>query len=158
MGYAVFAARKIMLTNRINNLNFRIMCLSQQQQSLSDISGRMQQFFGNLTMGLSNQMQSGMNSQMQGFMTGLQTMGGQNASIFQNIGGFANNYYNQMQMQQYQLSAMQQAILQPVAEQENQIELERKRLETQVSAAQKELESVEKAEEKAIERSAPKFA
>ena len=48
--------------------------------------------------------------------------------------------------------------LQSVKEMENQIELERKNLETQVQALTAERQSVEKAEENEIKNSAPKFA
>jgi len=153
MGYAIFAARKIMLTSRINNLNWRIMCLSQQQQSLSDISGRMQQYFGTMSMMMGSQN----NSIWQAMGLGNQWAGG-NGLDMNSIANNAYAYMNGMQMQQAQINMLSQAMLQPVAAQENQIELERKRLETQLQAATKELEKVESAEEKQIENSAPKYA
>lgn len=153
MGYAIFAARKLMLTNRVNNLNFRIMCLSQQQQSLADISGRMQQYFGMLSTNASNDMMQQMMAMQSGQQFNSGAMG-----AFGNLLGMGGNMMAGMYNQQQQISAMSQLMLKPVADAENQIECERKRLETQLAAAQKELEKVEQAEEKAIERSAPKYA
>lgn len=153
MGYAIFAARKIMLTSRINNLNWRIMCLSQQQQSLSDVSGRMQQYFGTMSMLMGNQNAS----IWQAMGLGNQWNGGNglgSGTIAQN----GMNFMNSMSYEQMMLNMQSQMMLKPVADQENQIELERKRLETQLQAATKELEKVEQAEEKQIESSAPKYA
>lgn len=123
------------------------MCLSQQQQSLSDISARMQEYFGNMSMMLGNQN----SSIFQAMALGSQFAGGGGSSINPNIMNYMSN-------QQMMLNMQSQMMLKPVAAQENQIECERKRLETQLSAAQKELEKVEQAEEKQIQNSAPKYA
>lgn len=153
MGYAIFTVRKLMLTNRINRLNFRIMQLSQQQQTLADMSGRMQQ---------QQAMQQNMmslyfnNMRNQSIMASMQQNCGQ-MNIMDSMA--IQNYFNNMQMGTNQMMSMQNdGQLQNVAMQENQIELERKNLETQVKAATAELESVEKAEDSQIKASAPKFA
>ncbi len=162
MGYAIFAARKIMLTNRINNLNFRIMCLSQKQQTLSDISGKMQSYFGQMQMMLGVQ-NSGFNNPMNQMMLMQQAgnmfsggNGNNNAmgSIFQSF----QAQQQQQSMYQMMLSMQAEGMMAPVAAEENQIEQERKRLETQVKAATAELEQVEKAEDDQIKKSAPKYA
>lgn len=155
MGYAIFAARKIMLTSRINNLNFRIMCLSQQQQSLADISSRMQQYYSMASLMVGNQSTSIFN----GMLLGNQWNGaGTSATDVYGIAQNGMNFMNYMSQEQAMLNMFSQLELIGVNQQEKQIELARKRLETQLSAAQKELEKVEQAEEKQIEHSAPKYA
>lgn len=150
MGYAIFAARKLMLTSRISNLNFRIMCLSQKQQSLADQSSMMQQMIG-----------SSMGGSMFGNMFGMGNMFGIGNML--GMGNMFNQLQNNEDFKNYwglaqQMQAYGQANLYAVNQQEKQIEMEMKRLETQLSAATKELEKVEQAEEKQIDRSAPKYA
>ena len=163
MGYAVFTARKIMLNTQINNLQFRLMALSQQKQNLSQYSSNMQQQFGNMSMmlgsgmngfggGIFGNMLGGLGMGLMGGMSGMYGMGGMG-----NI--FAQSAYNQATyMQQMQLSAMGQAMLKPVAMAETQIDNQMKTIETQLKAKQAELDKIEQAEDKAIEKSAPKFA
>ena len=153
MGYAIFAARKIMLTSRINNLNWRIMCLSQKQQSLSDISGRMQEYFGTMSMALGKRCESIFKGQNLGAQ-----WNNQNASELDELYSKSFLYRDTFANMHAQLNAAQQIIMKPVAAQENQIDLERKRLETQLQSASKELEAVEQQEKTEIDRSAPKYA
>ena len=152
MGYAIFAARKLSLTNRLNQLNFRIMQLSQQQMTLSQAAGDMERV-------LSAQ-KNYMNNVNNAMLNNLFNMNGQNGS-----GGATNNIFQQA-MQQIQQTYLQNSMMdllagnkmQEVKNIETQIELERKTLETQAKAVETELKQVEEAENKAIERSAPKFA
>ena len=165
MGYAVFTARKIMLNTQINNLQFRLMALSQQKQNLSQYSSNMQQQFGNMSMMLGSGMNGfggGIFGNMLGGL-GMGLMGGMSGMAGMYGGGvgniFAQSAYNQATyMQQMQLSAMGQAMLKPVAMAETQIDNQMKSIETQLKAKQAELDKVEEAEGKAIEKSAPKFA
>ena len=174
MGYAIFTARKLMLTNRINQISFRIMQLTQQQQTLADNAARMERAIANtrnLFSSIGNAFQMGLQMQqqaaMQGFYQDIQANGGKIdqsslGSIGSILGGGMNFMSTPMGMF---MTLMNQSIemtsqneLRNVKEMENQIELQRKSLETQLNAAQKELEKVEQAEDKNIERSAPKFA
>ena len=154
MGYAIFSARKIMLSTRINNLQFRLMALSQQKQNLAQLSSSMQQYFGNISMMLGSGYGMGM-----GLMNGLANsvfgmfMGNSANNIFGSMG-----YNNQIAAAQQMLGMQSQAMLKPVAAQENMIDNEMKTIETQLKAAQAEIEQVEKAEDNAIKQSAPKFA
>ena len=157
MGYAIFTARKLMLTNRLSQLNFRIMQLSQQQQTLSQAAGDFQRamsaqkaYFNNLG-----------NQQMNIFMGMLQggqlNSNGNNAdvnSIFQQIQEQIQKTY----MTNSYFDFMSQARMQNIKNIEDQIEQEMKTLETQQKAVSTELKSVEDAESKAIENAAPKFA
>ena len=70
----------------------------------------------------------------------------------------ASAYRDTMLLQGQYVNALSQMIMKPVAMQENQIEQERKRLETQLKAADAELKQVEESENKQIEKSAPKYA
>ena len=66
MGYAIFTARKLMLTNRVNQLNFRIMQLSQQQQTLANNAANMERSMAsmkNLFSNIGNIFQMGMTMQ-----------------------------------------------------------------------------------------------
>ena len=175
MGYAIFTARKLMLTNRINQLNFRIMQLTQQQQTLANSAANheraianMRTLFGNI----GNIFQMGMTMQqnvaMQALSQQVQTNGGQidTATLNQLMGNALNggaNFMNTgagiaLKLMQQSIEIQEQGKMRQVKDMENQIELQMKSLYTQVAAAQKELESIEKQEEKEIERSAPKFA
>lgn len=178
MGYAIFTARKLMLTNRVNQLQMRIMQLSQQQQTLSDNAGRLERALANtrnLFSNIGNAFQMGFTMQQQAMsaslMKSLQESGGdmnntnvQNAlaSMGSLLNGGANFMATPMGMglnlMNQSLNAINESKMRQIKEMENQIELQRKSLETQLAAAQKELESVEKAEEKAIDNAAPKFA
>ena len=157
MGYAIFTARKLMLTNRLSQLNFRIMQLSQQQQTLSQAAGDFQRamsaqkaYFNNLG-----------NQQMNIFMGMLQ-----NGQLNANGNNTTeNNIFQQIQEQiqkTYMTNSyfdfMSQARMQNIKNIEDQIEQEMKTLETQQKAVSTELKSVEDAESKAIENAAPKFA
>lgn len=157
MGYAIFTARKLMLTNRLSQLNFRIMQLSQQQQTLSQAAGDFERamsaqkaYFNNLG-----------NQQMNIFMGLLQggqlNSNGNNAnvnSIFQQIQEQIQKTY----MTNSYFDALSQSKMQNIKNIEDQIEQEMKTLETQQKAVSTELKSVEDAESKAIENAAPKFA
>ena len=178
MGYAIFTARKLMLTNRVNQLNARIMQLSQQQQTLSDNAGRLERAIANtrnLFSSIGNAFQMGFTMQQQALnmsmMKALQESGGDmnNAAVqsaLASMGSLLNGGANFMAtpmgmgltMMNQSINALNESKMRQIKDMENQIELERKSLETQLAAAQKELESVEKAEEKALDNAAPKFA
>ncbi len=174
MGYAIFTARKLMLTNRINQISFRIMQLTQQQQTLADNAARMERAIANtrnLFSSIGNAFQMGLQMQqqtaMQGLYQNIQANGGKiDQSALSSIGSLLGGGMNFMSTPMGMfMTLMNQSIemtsqneLRNVKEMENQIELQRKSLETQLNAAQKELEKVEQAEDKNIERSAPKFA
>ena len=63
-----------------------------------------------------------------------------------------------LQVMNQTLDMTSQNQLRQIKEMENQIELERKNLETQVKAMTAEKQEVEKAEDNQIKESAPKFA
>ena len=173
MGYAIFTARKLMLRNRINQINFRMLQLTQQQQTLADQASRWERAMANTRTVFSqigNIFQMGMNAMVQKQMQELYNNnvngggGTQDYSIFNTIlstGGLnfmATPVGAYMNMMSQSLDMANQNQLQRVKDMENQIELQMKSLETQLKAAQAEMESVEKAEDNEIKSSAPKFA
>ncbi len=171
MGYAIFTARKLMLTNRISQLNFRRMQLSQQQQTLSDMAGQMQRAMAarkNLFSNIANMFQMGMqqmqNAAMQSLYQNVSSGGQINVDASQ-LGSLlaGANYMNHpifgfINMMQQNDQMIADNNFRKIQEQENQIELQAKSIETQLAAAQAELKAVEDQERKNIEASAPKFA
>ncbi len=171
MGYAIFTARKLMLRNRINQINFRMMQLAQQQQTLADQAGRWERAISNtraVFSSIGNMFQTGMNmmlnnkmmqmaqggqvdmNQLGNLLNGVMASGGNN---FMNSPVFTYmNAMNQM------IEIQNQDRLRQVKDMENQIELQMKSLETQLKAAQAEMDQVEKAEGNEIKNSAPQFA
>ena len=178
MGYAIFTARKLMLTNRINQLNARIMQLSQQQQTLSDNAGRLERAIANtrnLFSNISNAFQMGYTMQQQAMSQSLlkamqESNGDMNNAAVQNalasMGSLLNGGANFMAtpmgmgltMMNQSINTINESKIRQIRDMENQIELERKSLHTQVEAAAAELKTVEEQESKSIENSAPKFA
>ena len=174
MGYAIFTARKLMLTNRINQLNFRLMQLSQQQMTLSNNAAKLERALANqknVFQTIGNIYQTSLTMQQQAYSTSLfnaaQKNGTVDATMMQQFATLGlNGMFNfattplgmMMGMMQQQQEAANQSRLQQIKDIENEIELQKKSIETQLKAAQAELQEVEKAEENNIKNSAPKFA
>lgn len=179
MGYAIFTARKLMLTNRIAQLNFRRMQLSQQQQTLADNAAKLERAIANtknLFSTIGNVFQMGMtmqqNTNMMLLSQQMQNTGGDfnDPAIKAQLGNMLGSYFNggnnfmstglgmTLGLMNQSIETVNASKLQHIKDLENQIELQAKSIETQLQAAQKELEAVEKQEEKECERSAPKFA
>ena len=172
MGYAIFTARKLMLRNRINQINFRMLQLTQQQQTLADQASRWERAMANTRTVFSqigNIFQMGMNAKVQAQMQQLyqnNVAGGggtQDYSIFNTIMSGGLNFMTSpfgiyMNMMSQSLDMANQNQLRQVKDMENQIDLQLKSLQTQLSAAQAELKAVEEGEENEIKNSAPKFA
>ena len=167
MGYALMSARKIMLTSKINRLNFQIMCLSQAQESVSNNmnnlqrlmnmgnnwNNAMQQYsFMSQLMGGSSNFTNYLASMMGGGCSGLSGCNG----LMNSMGGlFGSSYSSPM------IGSDWSQLFWPYAQAsmiEDDIETQKKQLETQLQVATKELEAVEKAEESAIGRATPKYA
>ena len=152
MGYALFTARKLMLQNRLNQMNYRAMVLSQQQQNLAVQSANIQQISG-----LRTSLTSIYTSQQ---MSDAYESLGENASESQ-----IDTKVNQMQamMEKYQakqdaLTSSDSARLASIQVIDNQIDLEMKKIETEIKTTTAEMESVEKAEDSAIKAAAPKYS
>ena len=173
MGYAIFTARKLMLTNRINQMNFRMMQLSQQQMSLADQAARLQDALSktkSMFSMIGNVFQTSyQNSIMAGFNSAKEAdaASGNNAEMtaflqnYSNMGGtnfFGTELGTTFLMVNQMIETQSEYQIKTVKEMENQIQMEMKTLDTQLKAASEELQRVEKAEENQIKNSAPNYA
>lgn len=174
--------RKLQLTQRINNLQYRLMQISQKLQDLSVYAGNVADgivtpsefmnspasIFG-VNMNFFNSSvpkalyQASMSTQMynNNILRMNQMSGGQYAlavdpsnpqSIMNNQFFIFNSFFKQA------LNAAGKAEAAKVKRLESDLQAEKLAIDTQIKAAEKELESVEKCEEKGIDRSTPKYA
>ena len=142
MGYALFTARKLALTARVNSLNAQLMQVSNEQMALADQITAKQN---------ANNLQAAYN-----------TMNA--ASVFsQAYGGNMDNFG--MALTNYQTTMAQNMVSQTesnmsiagLQSQENALDMKRETLQTQLNAATQELENVKKAEEEAIKHATVKY-
>lgn len=134
MGYALFTARKLNLTTRVNQLNAQLMSISQQQ------------------MDLANQ-QSAYES---AYSLRSATAYSQLASDYA-AGTIDEKAFEAGKAQQSVFSTQSDAQIQALASKQNALDIQRESLETQLNAAQSDLESVEKAEGDAIKNATPGY-
>lgn len=176
MGYALLTARKILLTSKINSLNFALMRISQQRHELLEYGTALSDGYldFNEMAGMPMQLRPfALQYSMNGHMTAI--MGANtDANMFlpQVLGQYQNNPYGQ-QMASNPM-AIWNALFQKALDSrlkeakkaeearmhviENELDMKQKKIETQLKAAEQELQSVEKGEEAAIGRATPKYA
>lgn len=143
MGYALFAQRKIVLDGQLNSVQLQQTQRSNEQYMLATD-----------TLSLQQQLTSQQASQSSQLATLYEDLAdakneAQRNQINAKISSMEEQFQNQnddINRQIYQVSVK-----------ENAIELEVKRLDTMVTTLQKQLEAVEEAEGKAIDRATPKF-
>lgn len=142
----VFASRKIALTAMICDINFQMNLLSQKRMNLVNVGMALSD--GQLT----QEEIQGSNAYTQQGLAGAVAFGN---TLSQTSGQTmvsrtpqAINFHD----------AARERIEAQLASQEKVIDLKMKGLETQLNMFNKELESVEKGEEKAIEKATPKYA
>ena len=171
MGYAIFTARKLMLTNRINQLSARRMQLSQQQQTLSDQRSQLERAMAarkNIFSNIANMVQMGMqqavNAQMKSMYDNVSSGGqitmdpSQLSALLAGANAMNHPLMGMVNFMQQNDQIIADNNFRQIKEQESQIELQAKSIETQLKAAQAELQEVEKQEDANIKASAPKFA
>ena len=143
MGYALFAQRKVQLTGQLNAVS-----LQQTQRSNE------QYLLATNTLSLQQQMSS---------MQAAQSV--ELADLYEDLSEASDSNERerinaQIRQKQEEFNAELDEInreIYLVSVKENAIEMEVKRLDTQVSSIQKQLEAVEEAESSAIDRATPKF-
>ncbi|MGM9994684.1 MAG: hypothetical protein ACI37R_08165 [Candidatus Avigastranaerophilus sp.] len=149
MGYAVFAQRKVVLTSRLNTLQLMEMQMDDKQYRLATDTTQLQQQLSAIHQAQSNEL-SGLYDLLSATTSDQDsTEGSDREQISAEIESVKNKYQgyeDEINEQIYDLSAK-----------ENSIELEKKRLETQITKVEKELENIEKSEASAIERANPKY-
>lgn len=143
MGYALFAQRKIVLDGQLNNLQLQQTQRSDEQYNLATQTLSLQQQLTSM-----NASQSGELAQLYAELSSADNSNARdsiNAEIKQ-----------KEQEYQQEIDDINRQIYQ-VSVKENAIEMEVKRLDTMVTAVEKQLEAVEEAEGQAIDRATPKF-
>lgn len=172
MGYALFANRKLVLTNTVNMLQLQLDQIMMQRNNLTQFSANICD--GYLTaeemVGDATNLTS-----YQAFLKGLNAYA--NSDQVMEAQGQLNDYtteeVNQMndsvQEQQYLFNMQSlfdrevrekyaEAEMKKIAVQENKLEMQQKKIETQLTKAQNDLKAVEEAEGQAIQNATPKFA
>ena len=142
MGYALFASRKLVLDGQLNNAQLQQTQRSNEQYALATKTLSLQQQLTSLNVAQSQELAD--------LYAQLSSAGsGQRDSI--------NAQINQKEMEfEAEIDDINRKIYE-ISIKENAIEMEVKRLDTQVTALQKALEAVEEAEGAAIDRATPKF-
>lgn len=180
--YAIFTMRKLQLTQRINNLQFRLMELSQRLQDLSVYSGNVadgiispseftsspasifganMNFFNNsvpkalFEASRSSQMY---NAQMMNMNAASGGQYGMAVDPSNPNSIYANQYFVFNAFFKQALDAAGKAEAAKVKRLETDITNQKLMIETQLKAADTELQKVEEQETKNIERTAPKYA
>ncbi len=179
--YAIFTARKLMLTNRVNQINYKLMLLSQKQQDLATYAANVADGIitpeeaanSSATM---YQRQNIFMAQNSGNAYNQASLAAQNyVAQYNAINASTNNAYSNTidptgTTSSIDMTALTSAYYQQAMEQaakseqskiqaiENEIDQQVASLETQLKAAQAELESVEKAEDSAIKAAAPQYS
>lgn len=144
MGYALFAQRKLVLDSQLNTCEMQQMMKANSQMQLATQE-----------LGL-NQQQTSLKAAQALQIADLygQLAETKDSDQRQQI----NDTIKQMELQQQnELDDITRQIY-TVSVQEQALEVEVKRLDTKVTALQKQLEAVEQAEGKAIDRATPKFS
>ena len=143
MGYALFAQRKLVLDGQLNNAQLQQTQRSNEQYKLATQTLSLQQQLTSL-----NAAQSGELAALYEDLantTDTNARNSINAEIKSREEAFEQEV-DKINREIYQVSVM-----------ENALEMEVKRLDTMVTALQKQLEAVEQAEGQAIDRATPKF-
>ena len=142
MGYALFAQRKLVLDGQLNNAQLQQTQRSNEQYALATQTLSLQQQLTSMNASQSNEL-AALYADLASADSGMRDS--INASINQKQAEFEAEV-DQINREIYQVSVK-----------ENAIEMEVKRLDTMVTALQKQLEAVEEAEGSAIDRATPKF-
>lgn len=142
MGYALFAQRKLVLDGQLNNAQLQQTQRSNEQYALATQTLSLQQQLTSMNASQSNE---------------LAALYADLASADSGMRDTINAVINQKQAEfEAEVDQINREIYQ-VSVKENAIEMEVKRLDTMVTALQKQLEAVEEAEGSAIDRATPKF-
>lgn len=144
MGYALFFARKLELTARVNQMNAQLMAVSNEQFNLTNqISAK--QNAANMRMASANAAAAA------NYASAVSNSTDQNAI------STARAAYDSAIAQNSVFGTTSDAEISGLQAKVDALDLSRKTLETQLNAAQNELQSVEKAEESAIKNSTAKY-
>lgn len=141
MGYALFTARKLSLTSKVNQMNAQLMSISQRQMDIANQIATKESANALRTSATNAQAYSVFEASINNGEDATKAQATLDKSLADNA---AKTTLYDVEIQQ--LEARQ-----------TQIDLNKQNLETQLTAAQKELEAAEKAEESAIKNSTPSY-
>ncbi len=143
MGYALFASRKLVLDGQLNNAQLQQTQRSIEQYNLATRNTGLQQQLTSLNTAQSQEL-----AELYGELAEGSSEEMRNAT---------NALIKQKELE-YEAEADEiNREIYKISIKENAIEMEVKRLDTQVTALQKQLDAVEQAESDAIDRATPKF-
>ena len=143
MGYAIFAQRKLALQGLINSIQLKQTQRSDEQNMLAKKSLSLQNDITNLNY-LESSTLAPLYKQLISAGTDAERTSVQ--AQIKSIETDFENSVNAIQMQQY-----------PIEQKENTIEMEVKRLDTELTSLQKLLEKIEEAEKDGVDKAMPSF-
>lgn len=161
MGWVTISLRKMALKQRVSNLQYRLLQISQERQTIANQSQYTQRYLN----AMKNQQYSSINTSYTEALQEAQ----QSASSLDPTSSEWSAY--QTSLDQMSLAQMQQqmavdsifqgyedALMGDVNRRDQQLEAEQTQIETQLQAAQAELESLDEAMEQSIQDSAIKLS
>lgn len=168
MGYALFANRKIYYTNLVNTLQSKLDNIMQQKQSMLNFSANIAD--GKVTVDEIAGDATNFNNYaeyLQGadaYINTADSEGGAATSIGE-IGSMAAEQNNSEEYLASIAEMLNQSVNEAYSKQynkklealENQLDMQQKKIETQLSVAQSQLQAVEQAEGQAIQNATPKY-
>lgn len=135
MGYALFTARKLALNSRVNSINAKLACISNKRNSITN-ELQAQQVAATMRE----------NAATKSALENYYAAGGEgDFSLFA------------AQAKDTNAEAKDSIRMLDLQQQDSLLDVQQKSLETQLKAAQEELQAVEKAEESAIKNATPKY-
>ncbi len=143
MGYALFAQRKVVLDGQLNNLQLQQTQRTNEQNALATQSSGLQQQMSSMQASQSTQLAAAYSA-----LSGSTTADAR-SSISAQISALEAAF-------EFELDAINRQVYQ-VSIKENTIEMAVKRLDTEVTEVEKQMEAVEEAEGDGIEKATPKF-
>ncbi len=148
MGWVTLSLRKMALKQRVSNLEYRLVQISQQQQTLANQSSYAQRYMGMMQ----NQSMMQLNVNRLNDLQQARADFSQDGSNYEsqlNLQSALDNInlsyqFGQMNMESV-FQAQEDSMLQEINAQQQQLELEQEQIQTQLQAAQAELESLDSA-------------
>jgi len=167
MGFLIFAYRKLSLKSRINDLNFRLMMLTQKEQSMTEKVGQMEQAMSSAK----NMMAASNSTQMSRMTESILTKyydKDANGKMTAKAGIDSNLVNQEMYKANYEAAAQNsvfsgafdavaKAQMTALNTQSTQISNQKANIESRLKQMNGELDGVEKAEDDAAKKDAPKF-
>ena len=149
MGWITLSLRKLVLTQRVNELEHRLTKLSQEHQSLSNGSSYTERFMGvrkseaykELLTNYSNNMNTTAAKYQNGAVTDISMAAQYNVDIQQNQ---LDYMFQKMNLESI-FTAEENALRDEVNQKENHLDLEQEQIETQLEAARAEKEQLDQA-------------